>query len=105
MIDLSANDNDPILQEYPRQVSQELNDKSVFKASNDCLGRFRTRYNIKFRRQLYNCDETELLFKLMSDRSVVLHDNDSKSGKRSKERVTVSSLSKLDRYPQIKTVG
>ena len=90
-----------------------------FKASNGWLDRFRTRYNIQFRAisgesrsvdqsiadawgvrlstiiehydpvDVFNCDETGLLYKLMPDRSLVIDKSDCRGGKKSKERYTV----------------
>ncbi len=109
----------PILQGYARQIAHDLGDTSGFKASNGWLERFRTRYNVRFRaisgeaaavntdtmddwkkrlpkiiegfdpKDVYNCDETGLFFKLMPDRSLVINKDDCVGGKRFKGRFTV----------------
>ena len=109
----------PVLQQYARKVALDLDGQYDFKASNEWLNRFRSRYSIKFRaisgeaatvdsdtvvdwkdrlpsitkdykpRDIYNCDETGLFFKLMPDRSLLLDGEVCKGDKRSKERYTV----------------
>jgi hypothetical protein len=90
-----------------------------FKASNGWLEKFRTRHNISFRvingesssvdittvddwiqripkiidgyeaKDIFNCDETGLFFKFMPDKSLTLHREECKGGKKSKERFTI----------------
>ena len=94
-------------------------DPGEFKASNGWLQKFRNRHMIGYRQisgesanvlpatteewkrrlttiingynddDIYNADETGLLFKAIPDRSLVLHKEHCKGGKRSKERYTV----------------
>ncbi|CAF2055852.1 unnamed protein product [Rotaria magnacalcarata] len=109
----------PILQQYARNIALQFDQSTNFRASNDWLDRFRTRYNINFRAicgearavdsttvddwksplhsfiehydpwNIFNCDETSLFYKLLPDRSLVVDRNDCRGGKRSKERYTV----------------
>lgn len=109
----------PILQEYARSVTEQLDHSTTFKASNGWLDRFRNRYNIQFRtisgevrsvdlntvedwksrlrsiiehydpENIFNADETGLFFKLLPDRSLSLDRNDCRGGKKSKDRYTV----------------
>ena len=108
-----------VLQECSRNVAVELGDTSGFKASNGWLDRFRTRYNIRLRVisdeaeavddntnedwksrlpvilehynpvDVYNCDETSLFFKMLSNRSLVIDKGNCKDGERSNERFIV----------------
>lgn len=109
----------PVLREYARQVGKRFHNSEKFKASKGWLDRFRTRYNIHFRvvsgesrtvdqdtiidwksplysiiehydpADMFNCDETGLFYNLMPDRSLMVHKNDCKGGKKSNERYTV----------------
>ncbi|CAF3999186.1 unnamed protein product [Rotaria sordida] len=124
----------PILQQYARDIAQELDESTNFRASNGWLDRFRTRYNIHFRTicgearavdpntvndwkvrlhsiiehydacNIFNCDETSLFYKLMPDRSLVVNRNDCRGGKRSKDRYTVMLCSNMLGTEKLKPV-
>ncbi|CAF1304436.1 unnamed protein product [Rotaria magnacalcarata] len=96
----------PIIQEYARQIGKQLDLLNEFKVGNSWLDRFRTCYSINFRVisgesravnhdtitnwktrlhniiehydpvKILNCDETELFYKLMPDRSLTVDKND-----------------------------
>ncbi|CAF3816564.1 unnamed protein product [Rotaria sordida] len=124
----------PILQQYARDIAQQLDESTNFRASNGWLNRFRTRYNIHFRTicgearavdpntvndwkirlhsiiehydacNIFNCDETSLFYKLMPDRSLVVNRNDCRGGKRSKDRYTVMLCSNMLGTEKLKPV-
>ncbi|CAF2142131.1 unnamed protein product [Rotaria magnacalcarata] len=124
----------PVLQQYARDIAQQLDECTNFRASNGWLDRFRTRYNIQFRPicgearavdpstvddwkgrlhsiiehydpcNIFNMDETSLFYKLMPDRSLVIDRNDCRGGKRSKDRYTVMLCSNMLGSEKLKPV-
>ncbi|CAM4835599.1 unnamed protein product [Rotaria magnacalcarata] len=123
-----------VLQQYARDIAQQLDECTNFRASNGWLDRFRTRYNIQFRPicgearavdpstvddwkgrlhsiiehydpcNIFNMDETSLFYKLMPDRSLVIDRNDCRGGKRSKDRYTVMLCSNMLGSEKLKPV-
>ncbi|CAF4210512.1 unnamed protein product [Rotaria magnacalcarata] len=123
-----------VLQQYARDIAQQLDECTNFRASNGWFDRFRTRYNIQFRPicgearavdpstvddwkgrlhsiiehydpcNIFNMDETSLFYKLMPDRSLVIDRNDFRGGKRSKDRYTVMLCSNMLGSEKLKPV-
>ena len=53
---------------------------------------------------IFNCDETGLFYNLMPDRSLAVHRNDCRGGKKSKERYTVMFCANWDGSEKLKPV-
>ncbi|VVC40097.1 Zinc finger C2H2-type,Homeobox domain-like,HTH CenpB-type DNA-binding domain [Cinara cedri] len=85
----------PLLQEKARKVANEISLEN-FKVSNGWLQKFRERRNISFKnicdyepKNIFNCDETVLFFRALSDKTLCLKNETCSGGKIAKDRLTV----------------
>lgn len=122
----------PVIQEKARQVAEQLDASTTFKASNGWLEKFRNRHAISFRvingesasvdnatidewtnrlptildgfnsNDIFNADETGLFYRAAPNRSLVLSKEECKGGKKSKERITVLLCSNLTGTEKLK---
>ena len=126
--------SNPILEYCARDLAQQMDNSTSFRASNGWLEHFRTRCNIRFRTiggearsvdpttiddwkvhlqsmvehydayDIFNCDETSIFYKLMPDQSLVIDRKDWRGGKKSKDRYTVMLCSNMLGTKKLKPV-